>query len=551
MSGHAKHDAYFYRDMAIELAKEAGLSLLSAWAFRFRIKAAKIVTAKAPSDPYLSRRLWRRAVGHTSSGGQRVAGHVDSVVRGRDSNMPTPGISGQTGRRILVYHEADRAGPHVEAYIEVQTTSGNPVAYNVGVKRLSSEMVETLDLRKNGSGCLTEASQQKLIELWADEFKGKAWLGQSTDHMPAEARMGWCRRNASPEGYGSGTMRQVLADHRVSISTGDNTVEWRDPLIDKHRDVYVYRLMHVGPTRPRNILGLGVKKLATPPTTIDKLSLKLDNDIEKFHRLVGEDGTVTIKEDGASFYGVVGPKGARFWSHRISKRTGSNIEYTPKFRDWRGITNPEEVRLMGEFVPMIKSGRGWRRMSHSEISGMLNRDEPPPDNVRLEAVIYRVDRIGSKSYRQVPYEKQLPIIDSVAELSDNWRGPKRIPSVPDALRQAASNAEGMVGVPAGSTLIDCGRKLKIRGDTSDWEITSVDLHPGGKGDIAGVVWFLSLENGQNYKLGGGPLGPYKTRLDMMRHPDEWIGKVVKVHGFKGHEGRAAKVFGEHMDKGVG
>lgn len=545
-----KHDTSFYQSMAWELAKEAGLNLLFAWAFRFRIKAAAAVRAKAPADPYLFRRLWRRTVGYTAENGQRIAGHVDSVVRGRGSNLPPSGLSGSNGRRILVYHEADKAGPHVEAYIEVLVAPDKRVAYNVGVKRLSQEMVETLDLRKNGTGCLTEASQQKLIKLWADEFKQNAWLGQSTDHLPDEARMSWCRSERGPVGYGSGEMRQVLADSRVAVSTGDNTVEWRDPLVDKHRDVYVYKLMDKGPARIRNILGLGIKKLAEPPVEVDKLSLKLDTDAEKFLRLVGEDGVVTVKEDGSSFYGVIGPKGSRFWSHRISKRTGSNVEYTPKFGAWRGITNPEEIRVMGEFVPKIQHGHSWRRMSHSEISGMLNRDEPPPDNVKLEAVIYRVDRVGRTSYRNVSYDKQLPIIDAVANLSDGWRGPTRIPASTEALARVTRGHEGAVGVPAGASLIDAGRKLKARGDASDWEITHVDLRPGGKGDIAGVVWFLSLENGQNYKLGGGPLGTYQTRLEMMRNPEEWIGKVVKVHGFKGHEGRAAKIIGEHMDKGV-
>jgi hypothetical protein len=108
----------------------------------------------------------------------------------------------------------------------------------------------------------------------------------------------------------------------------------------------------------------------------------------------------------------------------------------------------------------------------------------------------------------------------------------------------------VVCVPFGETIIDAGRKLKIREDPNDWQITHIDLEPGENGGIRGNVWFTDLGTGRAFKMGGGPLGPREQQESMMNEPENWVGRVVKVHGFKGHAGRAAKITELHMDKGM-
>ena len=197
--------------------------------------ATRWLRSRAPKSPQVIQRVV-----------QRLKANRPLAYSGGPSDLPPQGLVGVTGRRVLVFHSATKLGPHVEAYICHEDT-----AYNVGVKRLSPEVIRQLDLRRNGGGWLTLDSQARLKEFWASEFQvGKTtWLAQSTDHRyPSESNASWSDpKNGPPPGsYGAGDLRQVLADDPVVFSTLGNTapsVEWHDPILSKHNDAFAFRLM--------------------------------------------------------------------------------------------------------------------------------------------------------------------------------------------------------------------------------------------------------------------------------------------------------------------
>ncbi len=214
------------------------------------------------------------------------------------------------------------------------------------------------------------------------------------------------------------------------------------------------------------------------------------------------------------------------------------------------VTSEQPVQGMGEFLLYDTAEKRW--LEAAEIGGHLNSNFPIPKHLSLHAVLYRVDKMGRKSVLHMPVEEQRPILEQIASLHKDWDPPELIKVTEKNVAKHAMREEGLVGVPRGRSIVDAGRKLKIREpDPYDWQITAVDLAPGPKGGIEGVVRFISLQSGREYKVGGGPLGPMERRLDMMKHPERWIGKAVKVRCHKGHEGRAAHVIGEHLDKGLG
>jgi hypothetical protein len=530
-----------------ELCKEFAVQTASLYVSRFRSttlyrmgtgrwldpkrQGFEALLRRAPKDPWLSRRLWRKY--------RQYRLPVDSVAS-RASNLPPHGLANAPARRILVYHEADKAGPHIEAYLEVKG-----VAYNIGVKRLSIEAQEELGLRYNREGWLTQDSQKTLIEFWRREFRlGKgAWLAQSTDHRPHEARMQWAGAENGVTGYGAGSLRQVLADDAVTVSTLGTAVEWIDPKIDRHRKAYAFKIMKEGEKRSVNILGVGLKENPKAPA-FEKLSLKYDDDIEKFMRLVGEDGIYTIKYDGASVYFRITRDGTHFWSPRTSKVTGAHIMYDSKVRDWITVASDIPIEGQGEFLAY----RNGQALSAAEIGGLLNGHDPIPPNIDIRLVVYRVDRLGRSTVLHEAYEGHEHHLSGVAALHQDWSPPERVPGSAGSIRAIAGTQEGVVGTPRGASLFDAGRKLKIRGDTQDWTVESVDLSQGENGGIAGVVWFVA-ENGRRYKVGGGPLGPMERREAMLKDPKAFEGRVYRVAWHKGHVGRAAHVLDEHVDKG--
>ena len=463
---------------------------------------------------------------------------VEQIRTSRQQTMPPEWIGYQTADRIIVYHEADRAGPHIESYLVI-----NGTAYNIGVKRLQDQHISKIS--KNNSGKLTNNSKQFLLNLLTDEYKKGAWLAQTTDHAPNEARMAWVAR-VYDKGYGAGEMREVLLDSPVSVFKTGNTIEYRDWTLNPDSNSYVFGLMEPKDgVRKGRILKLGVK---TPnnPTVKDRLHLKPHIGTENFDRFkdrVGPNGIVTIKLDGASCYWEISPKGMQFWSPRVSKVTGSRIDYNAKVGNLIHTKLQSRASGMGE-LNYIDTKTG-RVLSSAETGGILNSNSPVPKGIKPVVTIYRVDKLNRKDIHNYDYNSQLFAIEGFASLHPDLRTPNIVTW--DQALEAAKHHEGLVGIPEGASILN-GHKYKPRHDSFDWEVTRVELEPGDKGGLAGVVWFKA-ESGKEFKIGASSLGSREFAENIMEHPKKYIGRVAKISGYKGHEGRAARFVEWHDSKG--
>lgn len=428
-------------------------------------------------------------------------------------------------KMVVVYHEANKAGRHVDIHIGSISI----------VKRLRPEFV--IGYGKDGK--LNQASKDRIMELVKAEFKGNAWLAQNLDHSPKDAEYQWFGEGNGPRGYGAGPIREVVSSEPIYMSPGESSVEISAPHISNDHRLYLFKIMDRNNVRDVPIVSMGLKR---PPEPVlrDRLHLLFDKDPDKFKRMVGKRGDIRYKYDGASTYIESGPKGTRLWSPRISKRTGRRIEYTSKVPGIESLKTKTKMVAMGELL----FKREGQYLSASETGGVLNAGRLDP-GLKPEIRAYRCDRFNGKSTGDLTQPKNHALLGLIIPKS------KGLIKLPERVSwfnlDRTRDAEGVVGVPHGATLNE-GRKLKWRGDEQDWKVESVDLSPGNKGGVAGVVWFKSLESGKRFKLGGGPLGPESQRRSMMTSPNEYIGKVMKVRGLNGHEGRAAKFSSWHLDK---
>lgn len=458
----------------------------------------------------------------------------------RLQSMPPDWEGWKTADRIIVFHEADKAGPHLETYIVV-----NGTAYNIGVKRLTPAMMRNVS--KNGGGKLTQNSQEYLINILRKEYKNGAWLAQTTDHTPSEARTSWTTRTTGVTGYGEGKSRHVLVDDRVVLFRTGQSIEYRDYTLNADKNSYVFRLMDAKNGRTRPILKLGFKDISHSELR-DRLHLKAHIGIdafEKFKSSVGTKGIVTLKEDGASFYFESNKQGTNIFSPRISKITGNRINYNDKVRDLINIKSDIKISGMGELNYIDK--RSGKIITAHETGGLLNSNSILPDWAIPKLTIYRIDKLGKQDIHNQPYVENLAaILRFVSSTKNNKVVAPTVVKWADAVK-IASQHEGLVGIPDGKSILD-GRKFKPRHNEFDWTVTSVDLKPGDKGGIAGVVWFKS-ESGKQFKIGASSMGNREEAIQIMNNPDKYIDRVAKISSYKGHEGRAPRFVDWHDAKG--
>lgn len=432
---------------------------------------------------------------------------------------------------IIVYHEADRAGPHIEEYLVIDN-----IAYNIGVQRWAGPELKTRD------GKLTKGSKELVIAKIKSNYNIGTYKAQSTDHTPDEARTQWTNHNIN-KGYGSGQLREVVYDEKVQLYKTDNSIEFRAHKIDPDNNLFVFKL----PTKDNPIIKCGTK-IVQAPKFEDRLHLKTkhqgEEDLPKFISDM-KNGVITRKEDGASVYFVTTPEGTNFFSPRISKVTGKRINYNDKVDDLVHIKGETNWIGMAELVYVDKSGN---KLKSHEIGGILNKHDIPKDVIPI-IYIYRMDKCNELTLTDTPYWTNFDYINLYVKNASN----PKIQSVEiikdidkEKLLKIATQHEGLVGTPA-LTPIGEGYKFKLRDNVHDWKITNIMLSPGPKGRIAGTVEFEN-DMGEKYNIGASSLGNDMEVIDMMHHPDQYIGRYAKISSYKGHEGRAAKFEGLHLDK---
>lgn len=431
---------------------------------------------------------------------------------------------------VIVYHDANRAGPHIDVHIGRVSL----------VYRVKPDLYSKINYNRNGD--LTEASKRAILEHVRTEVQGHSRVAQNLDHSRSNAVASWVNGDTTATHYGAGLTRQVVLESEVDIYKAhwNGPIEMYSPDINPHRATYLYRL-HPGDSKRAPILIWGVKS-NQPPVLQDRLHLKMihPEHQDQLH-MKADMSTSTAKYDGSSCYVVITNKGTTVWSPRTSVVTGERIEYTHKLDGIASITNDETIVAMGELLFKVDG----EYLPAAQGSGILNSNSLLPRGVEPEIRLYRVDRVGRKSFFGTSFwenrEQQMRVskLDrklKVVELMD-----------PDTAH--ARGFEGIVAVPEDGSVND-GFKMKYWADPYDWVIERVEFTRGPSGKVAGVVRARSLESDKEFKLGPGQMGNEELTTHMMENPHLYEGSVIKVNSKLGHEGRAAKVISFHDDKGL-
>jgi len=456
---------------------------------------------------------------------------------------------------VIIYHDANRAGKHVDIHIGHLSL----------IMRLSGKPVEG-KIKFNNKGELTQDSKDAILDHVRQEIFNHSRVPQNLDHDIANAKCVWRIGEKGIAGYGSGTTRQIVLEDKVEFyhTHLQSSLHMYAPAITPHQGLYLYKIYNGETTGvPICIWGALIPR---DDKFQDRLHLNMiqEVDFERF-KTVTDESTTTRKYDGAStHFGTTG-EGFKFFSPRYSKTTGHRIEYTyklPELAEWGfGSILPDRVshtQGMGEVLFWRRTNAGkitkalfgirgpenwcWKYLSAAEIGGVLNSHQVRATNIIPEVRMYRMDRFNQQDVINLSFHDNRKLQQQVVKVNEYFK----VVDIVRPIINRGDNYEGYVAVPEG-TNINEGYKYKFKGDEIDMTITSIDLYLSEKQNISGTI--LCTYNGKEYKFGPGSIGNVETCLDFINNKEKFVGRTVKTAGFRGHEGRAAKLIDWHMDKG--
>jgi hypothetical protein len=506
------------------------------------IKYSKLVAKVARKERDIAE-ITGEIIGHEINRGIRknikakVRRLIDmSKVRTNNTHLSN-GISWFTKSKrvplLIMYHEADRAGKHIDIHI-------GKVSF---IMRVSGKPVESR-IKFNNKGILTESSKKALMDHVKGEIKNNSRVPQNIDHDKEEAKITWTARERKTAGYGAGLTRQPIVQSEAQVISVNNSATIYAPDIDHNRMIFTHTLYSsIGKKAPIAIIGT---RRRDTPVFLGKPKFKYikGKDIEKYKSKV-DLSTNTLKDDGASCHIVIDKSGTRIYSPRSSIVTGTKKEYTGLFPSVANVKSKSPIHLMGEF--MVYNGN--TPLESATVGGFLNSHSLIPKNLRPEIHIYRVDKYKGIDGRDIDFWENRRYQETVArKLGRNVSVVKLMP-LEDTKR---GKREGAVAAPKGGNLWDA-YKIKWRDDTYDWRIDKVTFKLGPTSTkespkVAGKLYCTSTSSGNVYELGPGQFGTREECLDVMKHPSKYIGRVVEVECLRGHEGRSAKKISIRSDK---
>jgi len=432
--------------------------------------------------------------------------------------------------------------------------------------RVSGKPVEK-KIKFNNNSELTQDTKDALMNHVRHEIAAHSRVPQNLDHSLSNAKSTWKTEKGPLTGYGSGNTRQIISESKVEFyhTHLDSSLHMYAPIITPHQGLYLYQIYNGKSTGvPIVIWGTLNPK---DERFKDRLHLKMiqEEDFDKFKSKTNN-STVSRKYDGASTHFSTTGQGFKFFSPRYSKITGHRIEYTYKLCELAeqgfGPIRPDRIshttgmgevlfwrtNTFGTISQYLFNARGieglcWSYLKAPEIGGILNSSQVRPTWAYPEVRIYRIDRFKGRDYNEAPFFENRALQVQVAHSNQYF---KVVQIVNPTINR---KWEGLVAIPLGASVND-GLKIKWRGDLLDWRIDDIKFYLSDKNNIAGIVKCTSLESGKSFNLGQGQVGTVDRCMSMIKSPKDWIGTVVKVSGFNGHEGRAAKIRDIHLDKGV-
>jgi len=334
-------------------------------------------------------------------------------------------------------------------------------------------------------------------------------------------------------GYGSGKVKSERLEPAEVISSSDNEVRFMLPetrhgeqFVLKRQGGKMWTLHNSTPSRDtkkwRNLLPVG------------KISPK-SQDVAKLDP--SDESTVwQPKIDGAHELAVFEPgKFMRLFSYRDAKNKTGLIEHTFHNPNYLQAVLPKGSRtsvLRGELAAVDNKGRP---LPSSQTSAILNssiekaRKKLKDSGASLTFFPFGAERIEGRSAGKMTVEEVDSFLDSLAK---QVPGIKPIPTAKtvkqkEKLRgQIISGRHPLTeeGIIARSRHTGKEVKAKIK---DDYDVFIREVYPGARENEAGGFRYSHSEHGEIVgNVGTGFTA--KQRKDMLRNPQKWVGRVVKV-----------------------
>lgn len=341
-------------------------------------------------------------------------------------------------------------------------------------------------------------------------------------------------------GYGAGFVEKYFSD-KILISEVDKdkllfttTGKYPERFLLLRTDDKKWLLINITPTKP-------------PPEKRHYIVVDSDEIEEEFKKIKDTD-TIQAKVDGALGIFNILKKRLEILSPRISKVTGRPIFYTEKFFGYFPKLPEDKAKklndtvFVGEIFAVKEDDEGKiMAIPPQELSGILNSSLKnalqyiKENNIKFKTFIFDVLRYKGKDidWNEVPYHERLKMIESiVSQLNENFDdafsapimvfGKERAKELWEKLKKDKSlYTDGIIIWP------EKGRPKKIKFyDEEDVYIVGIIPEDSDRGMAGGIVW--------SYSPGGEPVGvigtgmDFNLKKDMMEHPEDYIGRVVRV-----------------------
>lgn len=278
------------------------------------------------------------------------------------------------------------------------------------------------------------------------------------------------------------------------------------------------------------------------------------------------DGEVwSVKIDGAhTVTKMEKGKNPLFFSHRISKKTGNPIPYTPKLLH---ITNPSPVnaQLRSETYAVHKDGRA---VHPDVVTALLNRtvdnslELQKQMGIKTRTALIDVDEYEGQDMRFAPYKDKLDVMKRIVKsnpdfhLPDMAFTPEKKKILLDKMLSGAhpQSKEGLV-VHDYNAAHKPFAKAKIIND-HDVYITGIFKEEGvkaGRKEMAGGFIYSWDPDGKPVgKVGTG--FDHSMKEDMLKNPNKYIGRAAKVKALDVSKNKVLvkpSFAGWHVDKNIG
>lgn len=273
----------------------------------------------------------------------------------------------------------------------------------------------------------------------------------------------------------------------------------------------------------------------------------------------------TAKIEGAhTIVDLKAGKLPRLFSHRISKRTGNPIEYTPKLPH---ITEKSRLTatLRGETFAVDKDGRPVHGdvvtallVSKTDRSHELQKEL----GIRTQTALIDVDKVNGKDVSHMPFTFKRKLMEQIVKANPNFI----LPDMATTTAQKKSLLKSILSKKHSQTMEgvvthDLHAESKAFGKAKviqDHDVyvrrifTEEGTKPGRKAMAGGIEY--------SWEPGGEPVGrigtgfDHATKEDMLKNPQKYIGRAVKANALDLSKNKVLvkpSFIGWHVEKNIG